>query len=286
MAKRFDIVKKSHVSAWWSIAVPLASATMSAHHHPRHSRSLAAVSWLHALATYGEADDEAHHRRELWDDHCLQARAEGVPRRRLFPQVLASTTAHVTHRLRSGEVTALPTAILLLPAAGGAAAFAAAPDDVMPARVHLHFAFALLVASAVFFCWPRWQPRSAIAVMGVILGTATIHMAREFVWERPADGPLLTGMHLVTVGAALLLAFALSNQRRWRQYGLICLAIGSLVIGVADLDWYRATHHVSTAISYLVAGGTGVLLATTLIKLSMQTPPDGYRRSPSQANPH
>lgn len=227
---------------------------------------------LEVLATYGEPVEARRKHLRLWSDHRDDALADGTTRQDLTRMIVAASIAHVWHRLRHGEPTAVPAGLLLAVTSIATLSFLLVPADPMPDRVHLHIAAGLVAVGIVFVRWPRWQPPGALAASSAILGSGMGHALTEFQVRRSSDYLLIGGCWAIVLGAGLLTVFWRWNQLFWRRRGLEQLAAGGFAISIGDLDWSAASTDPGYTASCLASSAFAALTANAILRLRAQQP--------------
>lgn len=229
------------------------------------------VRGLHRLITYGQHPEVRARHLGNWEAHFAAERAAGQPRLVRATSIGRSAGSHLLSRATGGDKTALPAGMFCLVLALGSVALALVPDQPIPVRVHLNVAFGLAVLAAVFVVWPRWQPPWVLAGGSAAATSGLVQGMPAAVFERIGDYVIFVGSIVVTLAVIPFVFFAASGAVRWRGPGFAIMAIGTVLIGLGNLDWWAATQDATYAAVCFVNGAFTLLMANSLMRLRSQT---------------
>lgn len=227
---------------------------------------------LHRAITYGQAAPERERLLNDWDEFYVAATDDGKTARQLLPSACGSAVGHLWHRFMAGGVTAIPAGLVFLIGAFLSASFAFVPEDPMPDRVHFHIALGLLGIAFVFLRWPQWQPPRALGVAAVVFGTSWLHGAVEAVYPRYSDYLIGAGGIAFAIGSAVMIRFAVTEDRSLRVISLKIIAGGAVFVGLGNLDWSQAAQSPEYATLCFVSAAFISVVACLVLRLTSQSP--------------
>lgn len=226
----------------------------------------------HRVATYGQEPRAAAQTRAGWNEYLLAAHQDtdaGFTKR----PVVRSVLAHIVHRFREGQPTAIPAGVLMACTSLGILSFLLVPDDPFPDRIHWHIGGAFMATALLFLTYPRWQPPKLLGMMSAGVGSSMVHGMTVAIIEAAGDVLILLGSIVTAASAAALMAFSTFGTISLRRYGLAAFALGGLLFSLGSLDWFRITDSPAYAVSALFSSVAAVLMANALMGIRHQLPP-------------